>query len=281
MAFPLAAVIGGGASLVGQGINALTQGSTNRKNREFTERMFQKEKQSNIDMWNMQNTYNSPEQQVARLQKAGLSPTLAYGNGAVANSGSAPNSPHSLPYRAEAPKFDLQNPVDKYFDIATRQMQLSNDAKVGSNLDMQNQLLKGQATSQQLDNMLKAQGFDSNLRGLIGRNEMNYQGSIQKAVMSDLFNTLSGSNYTPTPHGMRVTNIDGTPNYLYNDWQNKRRSVELGNNLKRSADQGNKLQNQLKAKDLEFINRIKSGNLSDLGSADWLRLLFQGIGAFR
>lgn len=48
--------------------------------------------QRNQEMWQMTNEYNSPEQQVKRLESAGLNPHLVYGHGSVANTGdSAPN----------------------------------------------------------------------------------------------------------------------------------------------------------------------------------------------
>nr|QJB20890.1 MAG: DNA pilot protein [Microvirus sp.] len=40
---------------------------------------------NNLKMWNLQNAYNSPAQQMQRLKDAGLNPNLVYGNGAVGN----------------------------------------------------------------------------------------------------------------------------------------------------------------------------------------------------
>lgn len=40
---------------------------------------------NNLKMWNLQNAYNSPSQQMKRLKDAGLNPNLVYGNGAVGN----------------------------------------------------------------------------------------------------------------------------------------------------------------------------------------------------
>ena len=37
-------------------------------------------RQHNIEMWNKQNQYNHPLQQMARLQEAGLNPNLIYGS---------------------------------------------------------------------------------------------------------------------------------------------------------------------------------------------------------
>ena len=42
----------------------------------------------NLQMWHMQNAYNDPSQQMARLKAAGLNPNLVYGKGATTTAGS-------------------------------------------------------------------------------------------------------------------------------------------------------------------------------------------------
>ena len=48
-----------------------------QKNKELA----QYQNQLNIDSWNMQNQYNSPRAQMARLREAGINPDLYYGGG--------------------------------------------------------------------------------------------------------------------------------------------------------------------------------------------------------
>lgn len=48
----------------------------------------------NVDMWNRQNLYNSPKEQMKRLQQAGLNPNLVYGGGSGGASGTATNAPN-------------------------------------------------------------------------------------------------------------------------------------------------------------------------------------------
>jgi triphosphoribosyl-dephospho-CoA synthetase len=58
----------------------------------------------NIKFFNMQNAYNDPSLQMARLKKAGLNPNLIYGQsvaGATGNSGSAPSPSRAAPTGAE------------------------------------------------------------------------------------------------------------------------------------------------------------------------------------
>lgn len=55
--------------------NVIMQKETNRQN----ERLQDKANAHNIKLWNMQNEYNKPINQMARLREAGLNPNLMYG----------------------------------------------------------------------------------------------------------------------------------------------------------------------------------------------------------
>ena len=77
----LNAAIDGGAGLFGQVIGGLF-GRANQK--------YQNE--WNLEMWHRQNEYNSPIQQMARYQEAGLNPNLIYSQGSPGNSQSMPTS---------------------------------------------------------------------------------------------------------------------------------------------------------------------------------------------
>jgi hypothetical protein len=81
------AIIGGVASLAGGAINAIGQGRQNRKSREWSQQMYDLQKQDNIAYWNMQNDYNNPQSQMQRFQSAGLNPLLIYGRGDAGNAG--------------------------------------------------------------------------------------------------------------------------------------------------------------------------------------------------
>lgn len=82
MAFPAAAVIGAGASLIGG-----VFGNRSRKREAERQRQFSE------SMWNKQNAYNTPKMQMERLKAAGLNPALMYGQGNVGNAEKA------LPYQ--------------------------------------------------------------------------------------------------------------------------------------------------------------------------------------
>ena len=71
-------------------INAVaTVGSTilaGRQNKKLAQHSFNK----NVEMWKMQNKYNSPKSQMARYNEAGLNPNLMYGKGTPGNAQTMP-----------------------------------------------------------------------------------------------------------------------------------------------------------------------------------------------
>lgn len=94
-----AALVGMLGALGGSMIGAGAQKSANATNMELAryqnawqqaenERAFDR----SVEMWNLQNAYNSPSAQMSRLRQAGLNPNLVYGSGVTGNSaGSAPS----------------------------------------------------------------------------------------------------------------------------------------------------------------------------------------------
>lgn len=68
----------------------------------------------NLNMWNLQNAYNDPSAQMARLQAAGLNPNLVYGGGNV--TGNAASS---------GPEYKLDGNVYQNKSIQREQLQLA------------------------------------------------------------------------------------------------------------------------------------------------------------
>lgn len=93
MAFdPLSLLSGAGTSLVGGFFNALSAESANDANLQLMhDQQYWQER-----MWDKNNEYNTPKNQIQRLKDAGLNPNLMYGQGTVGNS-SSPASGVSTP----------------------------------------------------------------------------------------------------------------------------------------------------------------------------------------
>lgn len=131
MPAPLAAAgIAAAASLAGSGINAMAVGKTNRKTRKWNEKMYATQRADALADWNMQNEYNSPEQQMARLKAAGLNPHLVYGNGADATSNQAPRSSSVEGWRPQPAQWDVggaaQAGIAAYTDLNLKAAQTDN-----------------------------------------------------------------------------------------------------------------------------------------------------------
>ena len=101
---PISAGIAVGGSLV----NGLMQGGQNRANRKWQSKENQKARDYNTEMWEKNNAYNDPTQQMARLKNAGINPHLAYSQGGVTNTSSSPASSNasSMP-EGRAPQLDV------------------------------------------------------------------------------------------------------------------------------------------------------------------------------
>lgn len=111
------ALIGAGASLIGNIFGASSTNKTNKTNmqinqlnNEFNERMMHKQMDYNTMMWNKQNAYNTPSAQRQRLEDAGLNPYMMLngGNAGVAGSAgstSAASAASAAPQQAFHPDF--------------------------------------------------------------------------------------------------------------------------------------------------------------------------------
>lgn len=76
------ALVGAGTAVAG---SVATTSIGNSRKAKLAKYSYEKD----LEMWNRQNLYNSPDQQMARLKKAGLNPNLVYGTGSVTgNTGS-------------------------------------------------------------------------------------------------------------------------------------------------------------------------------------------------
>lgn len=86
-----AAAIQGASSLLGSFVNWGMTASQNKKQRKWSEKMAEYAWNKDVEMWDMQNDYNSPAKQMERIKEAGLNPALMYQQGNVGNAGSMPS----------------------------------------------------------------------------------------------------------------------------------------------------------------------------------------------
>lgn len=140
--------------------NLFTGGMSARKQYKYQSKLMDKQNQQQIDFWKMNNEYNTPFAQRARLEQAGLNPDLMYG-------GSGSVTPSQMPGAASgsAPNVDYGDASGAFANgIRLAQQASLIDAQV-SKIEAENKLLAEQALSQAEQRELwKAQATDAWLR---------------------------------------------------------------------------------------------------------------------
>lgn len=160
----LLAATAAATELAGQSVNAWSAAQTNKRQRQWQEKMYGVQRQDALADWNMQNEYNSPIQQMARLKAAGLNPALVYGGGqATAMSSQAVRSSSPGSWNPVAPKVDPAGIISGYYnqkmqEAAVRNMDTKNTvlladaAKKAGELDkLRMDTLKGRSEIKNID----------------------------------------------------------------------------------------------------------------------------------
>lgn len=146
----LAAGIQTGGSLLGQGSNALMQGIQNRKARRWNEKMYDWQRRDSLSDWAMQNAYNHPSAQMARLREAGLNPNLVYGNGSATQASVNVRSSDTGSWNPKAPEIDPGSAaaagIAVYYDTQVKEAQVDN-LRVQNTVLEEERLLKAAQTS--------------------------------------------------------------------------------------------------------------------------------------
>ena len=151
-------IISGVGSLLGDfGSSAMNNKAvrdTNKANMEIAKYQAQWQQQENekayqrsLNMWNLQNEYNSPAQQMARIRAAGLNPNLVYGSGVTGNSsGSTPqyepakfNAPTMQAYRGW--NLGISDAISQFLAYRTAKAQVDN-------MEAQNSLIRQQTATE-------------------------------------------------------------------------------------------------------------------------------------
>lgn len=169
-----AAIIGGLGSIVGSAIGAGAQRQANIQNMQLAKYQNNWQTAENdkayarsVEMWNMQNQYNSPTAQMSRLRQAGLNPNLVYGSGVTGNNaGSAPQYQPAKIQRATMEPYRGWNLG--LSDAASMYMAMRQNKAQVENMEAQNKLIKEQARTEGIRQgniaMSTARsGFDLNL----------------------------------------------------------------------------------------------------------------------
>lgn len=325
-----AAVIGAGvnaAAQVGSGLfgkkkayqyNSKLQREQAEYNRQAQERAFEqnkelsqyaydremqqweRENQANLDFWNMQNAYNSPQAQMSRYQAAGLNPNLIYGQSNTADQVTAASSPNynATPMQAEqmqgnsgvGDNFSVGDPLKEYYQILQMQQSLENAEKQGKVLESQanlnnmnalygetrNNFLKSSepywASNAQFDNLAKKIQNDingANLAALIFKNDNMLP--LQKREL-ELLNDLRSQNlsFNKDMNPLRINELSKRISQIAQETELARSRQDFTDMLSNSED----LKQQKLDMDIQFDRAFKDWvNKGDFGG-DTMRRLF-------
>lgn len=151
-------IISGVGSLLGNlgssAMNNKAAQDTNKANMEIAKYQAQWQQQENekayqrsLNMWNLQNEYNSPTQQMARIRAAGLNPNLVYGNGVTGNS--AGSTPQYEPAKFNAPTMQAYRGWNLGISDAISQFLAYRTVKAQvDNMEAQNGLIRQQTATE-------------------------------------------------------------------------------------------------------------------------------------
>lgn len=129
------------ASIFNNAMAGFAQANINRRTQKYNKEMYERQRQDLLSDWHMQNEYNSPSGQMARLKAANLNPNLVYGNGAVATSAAPPKSADVQSWNPGVPRYDFSGVGDavmSIYDIRLKEAQTNN-------LEVQNTVIAQEA----------------------------------------------------------------------------------------------------------------------------------------
>jgi hypothetical protein len=130
------------ANVANQAATQYVASADSKKARQHDKYMWDKTNEQNLINWNMQNEYNSPKAQMARLQEGGLNPAQIYGgsnSGAFGNV-SAPSKVAAAPSAKLPVRQKMETPMNDMMSFQNIQQSKAQT----DNLITQNSLLRAQ-----------------------------------------------------------------------------------------------------------------------------------------
>lgn len=182
-------LISAGGNLLSNLLGFGSQAMTNKSNMKLAEYQYQK----NLEMWNRNNEYNSPVNQMKRLSEAGLNPNLVYGHGSISNTSTstpayqAPNLQAYTNFSSLGQAFidGFEALRSKRLDNEKKEEEINNIKADTDNKENKNPLLKAQSK------LAEAQAAESELRREIGVIEKELKGKERDFVLASYNDRLA------------------------------------------------------------------------------------------
>lgn len=169
-------------------------------NRQFEREMSDLKWSRDLEMWNMQNAYNSPTSQMERFREAGLNPNLMYGQGNSGNASSLP-SYQAPKYAQKVDAMKLPMLIDQYQNMKIKQAQIDNlqkdvDIKEQDRINKQLQGGALQRRNKLFDDTFQYQLQGKELSVEKGRKDVEYKTKQIDKVIQDISNLKSKQRKT-------------------------------------------------------------------------------------
>lgn len=119
--------------MAGSIINTGVQAGQNKKQRRWATAEAEKEWQRSLMMYNMQNEYNTPKNQMSRYQEAGLNPHLIYGQGTPGNTSTSTPQYHAAKGEFGLPQLNLSQPLSELQAYQDYRVQKANEKNIVAN----------------------------------------------------------------------------------------------------------------------------------------------------
>lgn len=134
----LAAIAAAGnsiASAVAQTVASQEDKWAQKRSFEYNMQMAQYQNEVNRENWHMQNQYNTPSAQMARLKEAGLNPNLVYGGGSAQTPATSIHAMPGATMQAYQGHWRIADAVGTALDGAFKAMQVKKAAQEVKNLE--------------------------------------------------------------------------------------------------------------------------------------------------
>lgn len=250
------ALVGAGASLIGNILGSESTSDTNdtnlqiaQMNNEFNEEQMQKVLDYNTEMWNKENEYNTYSAIRERMEDAGLNPALMFtgGAGSVSNASSAQStSPakasevgRQMPY-----DWDLSGVAESYASV--------------SNANSQKEL--AEANSNYADAQARLSSLNADAREIMNK-------YAEKSLVQDIVGKMNENEYS-TYRNMLMQDSYTMQLNRYN-LENEKLKSDVGRNIAETVNLG--LMASLSQKELSWFDAKSRAQVSQMAADTYLK----------
>lgn len=263
------AYINAGASLLGQGANIAAAAAADRRGRRWAEKQYGIQRADALADWQMQNEYNSPAAQMARLKAANINPRLMYGNSSNMPAASTVRSSDSGSYRPVVPNIDTSGVTNSLlvgYDLRMKEAQTDN-LKAQKDVLVQDSLLRGSQIASNAANTARTQ-FDLQMAQKLQNNTIEQASANLQKTYADTAFTLDANERAAAMQGY---NISTAIENILNLRANRAKTADERDYIQQQI-KNLKKDEQLKTQDLE----LKKTGIQPHDPA-WMRVIIQNL----